>query len=72
VTVGSHFHMEKKLFDKRLRKLRKDFQKNVQPFLRRHRYALSKSERSRLKHMKAIKKMRRKEQRLENHLARGR
>jgi hypothetical protein len=51
-------------FEKRLKKLKKDFQKNVQPCLRRHRFALSKSERSRLKHRKAISRMRRKIKRM--------
>jgi ribosomal protein S21 len=45
-------------FDRRLRALKKDFQRNVGPSLRRHRYFLSKSERSRLKHERAMKRLR--------------
>ena len=44
-------------FEKRLKRLKKDFQRNVGPSIRRHRYYLSKGERSRLKHKKAIKRL---------------
>ena len=47
-------------FDRRLRALKKDFQRNVGPSLRRHRYFLSKGERNRLKHDKAIKRLKKK------------
>jgi ribosomal protein S21 len=47
-------------FDRRLRALKKDFQRNVGPSLRRHRYFLSKGERDRLKHDKAIKRLNKK------------
>jgi ribosomal protein S21 len=45
-------------FDRRLRALKKDFQRNVGPSLRRHRYFLSKGERGRLKHERAMKRLR--------------
>ena len=47
-------------FEKRLKRLKKDFQRNVSPSIRRHRYYLSKGERSRLKHEKAIKRLNKK------------
>ena len=50
--------------EKKIRKLRKDFQKNVQPDLRRHNYYLSKGERRRIKKKKAIKRIQRRERRL--------
>jgi ribosomal protein S21 len=49
--------------ERKIRKLRKDFQKNVQPALRRHNYYLSKSERRRIKRKKAIKRLQRKQRR---------
>jgi len=51
-------------FEKKVRKLRKDFQKNVQPVLRRHNYYLSKGERRRIKRKKAIKRIQRRERRM--------
>ncbi|SFM80010.1 hypothetical protein [Thermodesulforhabdus norvegica] len=54
----------KEPFEKKIRKLRKDFQKNVQPVLRRHNYYLSKGERRRIKRKKAIKRLQRRERRL--------
>jgi len=50
-------------FESRLRQLKKDFQRNVGPSIRRHRYYLSKGERSRLKHEKAIKRLNKKRSR---------
>ena len=50
--------------EKKIRKLRKDFQKNVQPVLRRHNYYLSKGERRRIKKKKAIKRIQRRERRM--------
>jgi ribosomal protein S21 len=50
-------------FESRLRQLKKDFQRNVGPSIRRHRYYLTKSERSRLKHEKAIKRLNKKRSR---------
>ncbi|UCE82824.1 MAG: 30S ribosomal protein S21 [Deltaproteobacteria bacterium] len=44
-------------FEKRLKRLKKDFQRNVGPSIKRHRYYLSKGERNRLKHEKAIKRL---------------
>jgi ribosomal protein S21 len=54
----------KESFEKKIRKLRKDFQKNIQPVLRRHNYYLSKGERRRIKQKKAIKRLQRRERRL--------
>lgn len=51
-------------FEKKVRKLRKDFQKNVQPVLRRHNYYLSKGERRRIKRKKAIKRIQRRMRRV--------
>jgi ribosomal protein S21 len=50
-------------FEKRMRGLKKDFQRNVGPSIRRHRYHLSKGERNRLKHEKAIKRLNKKKTR---------
>ncbi|MES0363725.1 MAG: 30S ribosomal protein S21 [Desulfobacteria bacterium] len=47
-------------FEKRLKRLKRDFQRNVGPSIKRHRYYLSKGERSRLKHEKAIKRLNKK------------
>jgi ribosomal protein S21 len=54
---------EKDSLERKIKKLRKDFQKNVQPALRRHTYYLSKSERRRIKRKKAIKRIQRKQKR---------
>jgi ribosomal protein S21 len=54
----------KETLEKKIRKLRKDFQKNVQPVLRRHNYYLTKGERRRIKKKKAIKRIQRRERRL--------
>jgi ribosomal protein S21 len=50
-------------FEKRLKRLKKDFQRNISPSIRRHRYYLSKGERSRLKHAKAVKRLNRRKRR---------
>jgi ribosomal protein S21 len=47
--------------ERKIKRLRRDYQRNVQPALRRHTYYLSKSERRRIKHQKAIKRMQRRE-----------
>ena len=47
--------------EKMLKRLKKDFQRNVQPILKKHSYFISKGERTRLKKAKAIRRMRRKE-----------
>jgi ribosomal protein S21 len=50
-------------FEKRLKRLKRDFQRNVGPSIKRHRYYLSKGERNRLKHEKAIKRLNKKRRR---------
>jgi len=65
--VGENWMAEPEVqesFEKKIRKLRKDFQKNVQPVLRRHNYYLSKGERRRIKRKKAIKRLQRRERRM--------
>ncbi len=57
-------HENRESFEKKIRKLRKDFQKNVQPVLRRHNYYLSKGERRRIKRKKAIKRIQRRMRRM--------
>ncbi len=47
--------------EKMLKKLKKDFQRNIQPELKKHSYFVSKGERARLKRAKAIRRMRRRE-----------
>ena len=47
--------------EKMLKRLKKDFQRNVQPILKKHSYFISKGERTRLKKAKAIRRMRRRE-----------
>lgn len=47
--------------ERKIKRLRRDYQRNVQPALRRHTYYLSKSERRRIKHKKAIKRLQRRE-----------
>ena len=47
--------------EKMLKRLKKDFQRNVQPVLKKHSYFVSKGERARLKKAKAIRRMRRRE-----------
>ncbi|MGW8221428.1 MAG: 30S ribosomal protein S21 [Syntrophobacteria bacterium] len=54
---------ERDSLEGKIKKLRKDFQKNVQPALRRHTYYLSKSERRRIKRKKAIKRIQRQQRR---------
>jgi ribosomal protein S21 len=44
-------------FEQRLKRLKKDFQRNVGPSIKRHRYHLSKGERSRLKNQKALRRL---------------
>jgi hypothetical protein len=48
-------------FSRRLKKLKKDYQENVKPALRRHSYARTKSEARREKHGRALKRQRRSE-----------
>ena len=62
--MPEHHEETREPFEKKVRKLRKDFQKNVQPVLRRHNYYLSKGERRRIKRKKAIKRIQRRERRL--------
>ena len=50
--------------EKMLKKLKKDFQKNIQPVLKKHSYFVSKGERTRLKRAKAIRRLRRRERQL--------
>lgn len=50
--------------EKMIKKLKKDFQKNIQPALKRHSYFISKSERMRVKRAKAIRRLRRKERQM--------
>jgi len=57
------FSVERDSLERKIKKLRKDFQKNVQPALRRHTYYLSKSERRRIKRKKAIKRIQRRQRR---------
>jgi ribosomal protein S21 len=47
--------------ERMLKKLKKDFQRNIQPVLKKHSYFVSKGERTRLKKAKAIRRMRRRE-----------
>ena len=46
-------------FERQLRKLKKDFQKNVLPATRRNRFHMSKSETRRMKERKAARRLRR-------------
>lgn len=46
-------------FERSLRKLKKDFQKNVLPAVKRNRYHMSKNELRRLKERKAERRLRR-------------
>jgi ribosomal protein S21 len=50
--------------EKMIKRLKKDFQKNIQPVLKKHSYFISKGERARLKRAKAIRRMRRRERQL--------
>jgi len=52
---------EKDDVEKMLKRLKKDFQRNIQPALKKHSYFVSKGERVRLKRAKAIRRMRRRE-----------
>jgi ribosomal protein S21 len=56
---------EKEALERKIRRLRRDYQRNVQPALRRHTYYLSKSERRRIKRKKAIKRLQRRERRFQ-------
>lgn len=47
-------------FERSLRKLKKDFQRNVLPAVKRNRHYISKSEMRRLKERKAARRLRRK------------
>ncbi|MEO0242429.1 MAG: 30S ribosomal protein S21 [candidate division WOR-3 bacterium] len=46
--------------ERMLKRLKRDFQQNVQPELKKHAHFISKSERERMKRAKAIRKLRRK------------
>ena len=50
--------------ERMIKRLKKDFQKNIQPVLKKHSYFISKGERTRLKRAKAIRRMRRRERQL--------
>jgi len=50
--------------ERMIKRLKKDFQKNIQPVLKKHSYFISKGERARLKRAKAIRRMRRRERQL--------
>jgi ribosomal protein S21 len=54
---------DKESLERKIRRLRRDYQRNVQPALRRHTYYLSKSERRRIKRKKAIKRLQRRDRR---------
>jgi ribosomal protein S21 len=56
---------DKESLERKIRRLRRDYQRNVQPALRRHTYYLSKSERRRIKRKKAIKRLQRRERRFQ-------
>lgn len=56
---------EKEALERKIRRLRRDYQRNVQPALRRHTYYLSKSERRRIKRKKAIKRLQRRDRRFQ-------
>ena len=58
---GGDIMTERDDLEKMLKRLKKDFQRNVQPVLKKHSYFISKGERTRLKKAKAIRRMRRKE-----------
>ena len=60
---------EKDELEKMLKRLKKDFQRNVQPELKKHSYFVSKGERIRLKRAKAIRRMRRRERQLSSRAA---
>lgn len=46
--------------ERMLKKLKRDFQQNVQPELKKHAHFISKSEKERMKKAKAIRRLRRK------------
>jgi len=54
-------------FERSMRRLKKDFQRNVLPAVKRNRYYMSKSELRRLKERKAARRLRRKMRRDELH-----
>ena len=58
---GGDIMTERDDLEKMLKRLKKDFQRNVQPVLKKHSYFISKGERTRLKKAKAIRRLRRKE-----------
>jgi ribosomal protein S21 len=58
---GGDIMTERDDLEKMLKRLKKDFQRNVQPVLKKHSYFISKGERTRLKKAKAIRRMRRRE-----------
>ena len=64
VQEGGDSMTERDDLEKMLKKLKKDFQKNVQPVLKKHSYFVSKGERTRLKRAKAIRRLRRRERQL--------
>ena len=62
---GQRGYGDRRDFEKRLKRLKKDYQKNVGPSIKRHRFALSKSEREREKHLRALRKMRTRKKKFE-------
>ena len=64
VQEGGDRMTERDDLEKMLKKLKKDFQKNIQPVLKKHSYFVSKGERTRLKRAKAIRRLRRRERQL--------
>lgn len=52
-------------FERELRKLKKDFQKNVLPAVKRHSFYVSKSEMRRIKERKAARRRRRQMRKLQ-------
>ena len=61
---GENVMNERDDLEKMIKRLKKDFQKNIQPVLKKHSYFISKGERARLKRAKAIRRMRRRERQL--------
>ena len=61
-TTRSHYARDdgRRDFERSLRRLKKDFQRNVLPAVKRNRYYMSKSEMRRLKERKAARRLRRK------------
>jgi len=51
--------------ERMLKRLKRDFQQNVQPELKKHAHFISKSEKERMKRAKAIRRLRRKLKKLQ-------